>query len=94
MIGIRKVLGAGVKEILVMLGRDFVVLVGIALVIATAGGWWLMERWLQNYAYRVSIRVDVLLLAGGALLTVTVLTVGVQSLKAALVNPIRSLRAE
>jgi putative ABC transport system permease protein len=93
-IGIRKVLGARVGDILVMLGKDFVVLVGIALIVASAGGWWLMHRWLQDFAYRVSIGVEVFLLAGGALLVVTVLTVGVQALRAALMNPVKSLRVE
>ena len=93
-IGIRKVLGAGVQDILVLLGKDFVRLVLIALLIASAGGWYGMHRWLQDYAYRVNITADVFLLAGGALLLVTLLTVGVQSLKAALVNPIKSLRTE
>ena len=93
-IGIRKVMGARVTDILTLLGKDFVVLMLIALVIASAGAWYGMHRWLQNYAYRVSIGADVFLLAGGALLLVTVLTVGAQSLKAALVNPIKSLRTE
>ena len=93
-IGIRKVLGARVGDILVMLGKDFVVLVGIALVVASAGGWWLMHRWLQDFAYRVSIGVEVFLIAGGTLLVVTVVTVGVQALRAALVNPVKSLRVE
>jgi putative ABC transport system permease protein len=93
-IGIRKVLGARVTDILTLLGKDFVVLVLIALVIAAAGGWYGMNWWLQDYAYRVSIGADVFLLAGGALLLVTALTVGAQSLKAALVNPIKSLRTE
>ena len=93
-IGIRKVMGARVTDILTLLGKDFVVLVLIALVVASVGGWYGMHWWLQDYAYRVSIGADVFLLAGGALLLVTVLTVGAQSLKAALVNPIKSLRTE
>jgi len=93
-IGIRKVLGARVTDILTLLGVDFAVLMLIALVIASAGGWYGMHRWLQDYAYRVSLGPDVFLLAGGSLLLVTVLTVGAQSLKAALVNPIKSLRTE
>ncbi len=91
-IGIRKVMGARVTDILTLLGKDFIVLVLIALVIASAVGWYGMHWWLQDYAYRVSIGADVFLLAGGAMLLVTVLTVGAQSLKAALVNPIKSLR--
>jgi putative ABC transport system permease protein len=93
-IGIRKVMGARVTDILTLLGKDFVVLVLIALVIASAGGWYGMHWWLQDYAYRVNIGADVFLLAGGAMLLVTVLTVGAQSLKAALANPIKSLRTE
>jgi ABC-type lipoprotein release transport system permease subunit len=93
-IGIRKVMGARVSDILTLLGKDFVRLVGIALVIATAGGWWLMNRWLENYAYRVKIGPDIFLLAGGALLVVTLVTVWLQSLRAALVNPVKSLRSE
>jgi ABC-type antimicrobial peptide transport system permease subunit len=93
-IGIRKVLGARVSDILLLLGKEFVVLVGIALVVASAVGWYLMHRWLEDFAYRVSVGVGVFLLAGGALLVVTVLTVGVQALRAALVNPVRSLRVQ
>lgn len=93
-IGIRKVMGANVKDILILLGRDFVRLVLIALVIASAGGWYLTHRWLQDYAYRVTLGADVFLLAGGALLTLTVLTVGLQSMKAAMANPVESLRSE
>ncbi len=93
-IGIRKVMGARVTDILTLLGKDFVRLVGIALIVASAGGWWLMHRWLQYFAYRVKIGPDIFVLAGGVLLVVTVLTVGIQSLRAALVNPVRSLRSE
>ncbi|MDO6433447.1 ABC transporter permease [Flavitalea sp. BT771] len=93
-IGIRKVMGARVTDILTLLGKDLVLLMLIALVIASAGGWYGMHWWLQDYAYRVRIGADVFLLAGAALLLVTVLTVGAQSLKAALVNPIKSLRTE
>jgi ABC-type antimicrobial peptide transport system permease subunit len=93
-IGIRKVLGARVTDILTLLGMEFVVLILIALVIASAGGWYGMHRWLRDYAYRVSIGPDVFLLAGGSLLLLTVLTVGVRSLKAAMANPIKSLRTE
>ena len=93
-IGIRKVMGADLKDILLLLGRDFVALVLIAATIASAGGWWLTHRWLQDYAYRISVGADVFLLAGGALMALTVLTVGLQSTKAAMVNPVKSLRSE
>jgi ABC-type antimicrobial peptide transport system permease subunit len=93
-IGIRKVLGAKVSDILTLLGKDFVVLVLIALAIAAAAGWWVMHRWLQDFAYRVAISWDVFLLAGGVLMVVTLLTVGVQGLRAAMGNPVESLRQE
>ncbi|HEY4108276.1 ABC transporter permease [Puia sp.] len=93
-IGIRKVLGAGIGDIVTLLGRDFVVLIGIALVIASALGGWLMHRWLEDFVYRVRIGVDIFLLAGAVLLFITILTIGVQSLKAALVNPAESLRTD
>jgi hypothetical protein len=93
-IGIRKVMGADVKDIVILLGKDFVRLVLLALVIASAGGWYLTHRWLQDYAYRVGIGVDVFLLAGGVLMGLTALTVGLQSMKAATVNPVESLRVE
>jgi len=93
-IGIRKVMGADVKDILLLLGKDFVRLVLLALVIASAGGWYLTHRWLQDYAYRVGIGVDVFLLAGGVLMGLTALTVGLQSMKAATANPVESLRSE
>ncbi|HVU96517.1 MAG TPA: ABC transporter permease [Puia sp.] len=93
-IGIRKVMGADVKDIVILLGKDFVRLVLLALVIASAGGWYLTHRWLQDYAYRVGIGVDVFLLAGGVLMGLTSLTVGLQSMKAATVNPVESLRVE
>jgi hypothetical protein len=93
-IGIRKVLGAKVSDILTLLGKDFVVLVLIALGIAAAVGWWVMHRWLQDFAYRVTISWDVFLLAGGVLMGVMLLTVGVQGLRAAMGNPVESLRQD
>jgi len=93
-IGIRKVMGADIKDILLLLSKDFIRLVLLALVIASAGGWWLTHRWLQDYAYRVGIGPDVFIIAGGALMTLTILTVGLQSLKAATTNPVESLRSE
>lgn len=93
-IGIRKVMGARVTDILTLLSKDLIVLVLVALIFASAGGWYGVHWWLQNYAYRVSVGADVFLLAGGTLLLVTLLTVAAQSLKAALVSPIKSLRTE
>lgn len=93
-IGIRKVMGADVKDILLLLSKDFIRLVLLSLAIASAGGWWLTHRWLQDYAYRIKISPDIFIIAGAALMMLTLLTVGLQSLKAATVNPIKSLRTE
>jgi len=93
-IGIRKVMGAGVKDIILLLSRDSIRLVLFALTIASAAGWWLTHRWLQDYAYRITIGPDVFIIAGAALMLLTILTVGLQSLKAASANPVDSLRTE
>jgi len=93
-ISIRKVMGADVKDILLLLSKDFIRLVFLALAIASAGGWWLTNHWLEDYAYRITIGPTPFLLAGGALMLLTVLTVGLQSLKAATANPVESLRSE
>lgn len=93
-IGIRKVLGASVAAITTLLSKDFLVLVGIAFVIATPVAWWLMNRWLQNYPLHIEIGYWVFLLTGAASILVALFTVGFQALKAALLNPIKNLRNE
>lgn len=93
-IGVRKVLGASVTGIIALLSRDFLKLVVIALVIATPAAWWLMERWLQEFAYKVSVSWWVFALAGIVSTLVALATISYQSVKAALMNPVKSLRAE
>ena len=93
-IGIRKVLGASVNGLVVMLSGDFVKLVLIALVIASPIAWFLMSRWLQDFAYRVSISWWMFALAGCLSITIALLTVSYQALRAALTNPVKSLRTE
>jgi len=93
-IGIRKVLGAGVKNIVAMLSRDFIILVMLALLIASPIAWLFMQKWLQDYAYRISVGVDIFLLAGILLLAITLATISLQAIKAAMVNPVKSLRTE
>lgn len=93
-IGVRRVLGAGTGDIIVLLTRNFVVLVGIAAIPAFLVAWYFMKKWLETFAYHTNINV---LLFGGALLLVallTVLTTGYHALRAAGANPVKSLRSE
>ncbi len=93
-IGIRKVLGASVSGIVQMLSKDFVELVLIACVFAIPLAWWAMGQWLQNFAYRVSIGWWVFAAAAVLALLIALLTVSSQAVKAALTNPVKSLRNE
>ena len=93
-IGIRKVLGASVTTIVTLLSQDFVKLVVIALLVATPIGYYAMQRWLQDFAYRTDISLGVFLVAGMGALLITLLTISFQSIKAATANPVDSLRNE
>ena len=93
-IGIRKVLGASVPDIVVTLSRDMVTLITMAFLLATPVSWYLMETWLENFAYRIDIKVWTFLWAGGFTLLIALLTISYQSIKAALSNPAESLRHE
>jgi len=93
-IGIRKVLGASVGNITAMLSKDFLVLVAVSLLIASPVAWFAMNKWLQNYAYRISIGWWVFALAGVAAVLVASATISFQAVKAALTNPVKSLRSE
>ena len=93
-IGIRKVLGASVSGITLLLSRDFVKLVGISFIIASPIAGWLMHSWLQNYTYRVNIGWTVFVVTGVLSLGIAIATVSYQAIKAALSNPVVSLRAE
>ncbi len=93
-IGVRKVLGASLGGIIGLLSQDFLKLVFISLVVATPPAWYFMHRWLENFAFRVEIKWWVFALAGFAAVVIAVLTVGYQSVKAALANPVKSLRSE
>lgn len=93
-IGIRKVLGASVPGIVGLLSRDYLRLVTIAILIATPIAWWAMNKWLQNFAYKIPLHWWLFALAGASGLTIAFLTVGFQALKAANVNPVKSLRTE
>ena len=93
-IGIRKVLGASVSGIVTMLSKDFIKLVLIASVLAIPVAWWMMNNWLSDFAYRTKIYWWIFVVAGALALLVALLTVGLKALKAAIANPVKSLRTE
>jgi putative ABC transport system permease protein len=93
-IGIRKVLGASVSNITVILSKDFLKLVIIAIIIATPVAWWAMNKWLEDFAYRISISWWIFVIAGFAAALIAFLTVSFQAIKAAIANPVKSLRTE
>jgi len=93
-IGIRKVLGASVANIVTMLSADFIKLVFIAMLIALPLAWYVMYKWLQDFAYRVSIHWWILAIAGIIAIAIAFITISFQSIKAALTNPVKSLRSE
>ncbi|TSJ43040.1 FtsX-like permease family protein [Mucilaginibacter corticis] len=93
-IGIRKVLGASVVSITTMLSKDFLLLVIISLVIAGPIAWYAMNTWLQDYAYRVSLSWTIIPFAGISALLIALATISFQAVKAALTNPVKSLRSE
>jgi len=93
-IGVRKVLGASVVSLWQLLSKDFVVLVLIALLIASPLAWYFMDGWLQKYTYRTGLAWWIFVLAGVGALAITLLTVSFQAIKAALMNPVKSLRSE
>jgi putative ABC transport system permease protein len=93
-IGIRKVLGASVGGIVGLLSKDFTLLIGIAAIIAFPVAWWAMYKWLQTFAYRTGISWWIFLVAGVAALAIALLTVSIQTIRAAVANPVKSLRSE
>jgi putative ABC transport system permease protein len=93
-ISIRKVMGASVASIVSLLSKDFVVLVLMAIVLSAPAAWYLADRWLQGFAYHIGLNGWMFLLAGAVVLLITLLTVGFQGVKAALVNPVKHLRTE
>jgi putative ABC transport system permease protein len=93
-IGIRKVLGANIAGLVLLIAKDFLLLIFIAIVVASPIGWWATHRWLQDFAYRISIEWWVFLVAGLLAIGVALASVGFQALKAAVANPVKSLRTE
>ena len=87
-------LGASVSQVSTMLSKEFVKLVMIACVAAFPLAWWVMNKWLQDFAYRVTIKWGVFAIAAIAALLIALLTVSFQAIKAAVANPVKSLRTE
>ena len=93
-IGIRKVLGASVSSLVLLFSRGFTKLVLVALLVAIPVAYWLMSRWLDDFAYRITLGVGTFLIAGGLALVIAWLTIGFQSVRAAVANPVDALRSE
>ncbi|MEO6851967.1 MAG: FtsX-like permease family protein, partial [Mucilaginibacter sp.] len=93
-IGIRKILGASVSTIVATLSKDFIKLVFIAVVLAIPFAWWGMNKWLQDFAYRINVQWWMMAVAGLTAVLIALVTISFQSIKAALTNPVKSLRSE
>jgi putative ABC transport system permease protein len=93
-IGVRKVLGASVSGIVLLLSKDFIRLVLVAFVIASPVAWFVMNNWLNDFAYRINISAWIFIAAGSIAMTIALATISFQAIKAALANPVRALRSE
>ena len=93
-IGIRKVLGASVNSVVAILSRDFVKLVILALLLAIPLAWLAANKWLENYPYRISLSWQLFVLAGIFVILIALATVSFQAIRAAMANPVKSLRTE
>ena len=93
-IGIRKVLGASVTGIIAMLSKDFIKLIAIAFIISIPVGYYIMEKWLENFAYKMELNIMIFIIAGLISFGIAWLTIGFESVKAAMGNPVNSLKSE
>ena len=93
-IGVRKVLGASVSQVVTLLSKDFMKLVMISIVLSSPIAYYLMNKWLQAFAYRIEMRWWVFVVAGAGAVLIALLTISIQAIKSALMNPVRSLRSE
>ncbi|HXB91793.1 MAG TPA: ABC transporter permease [Puia sp.] len=93
-IGIRKVLGASLPGLVVLLSKNFIRLAAVAILVAFPLAWWAMTKWLQDFIYRVDMDWKVYLLAGLLVLSITLITVSIQAVKTALINPVKNLKVE
>jgi ABC-type antimicrobial peptide transport system permease subunit len=93
-IGIRKVLGASVTQIIALLSKDFIRLVALAFVIAVPVAWWVMSKWLQNFAYHTGLSWWVFIISGIVMLAVALIILCIRAGRAAMANPVEALRSE
>jgi putative ABC transport system permease protein len=93
-IGVRKVLGATVSQIVMLLSKEMVVLIFLAFVLASAGAWYAMDKWMQTFADRTTISWWIFALSGAGMLITALFTSGFQTIRAAMTNPVNSLRSE
>ena len=93
-IGVRKVLGASVQNISFLISKDFLRLVVLAVLIATPISWFMMHKWLNDFPYRIQIQAWMFVLAAVAALLIALLTISINTLRAAMQNPVKSLRSE
>jgi putative ABC transport system permease protein len=93
-IGVRKVLGATRNQLLWIFGKEFTKLMLIGFVLAAPLGWFVMQNWLRGYAYKIDLGWWVFALTGGLVALITLLTIAFQSIRAARMNPVKSLRTE
>jgi len=93
-IGVRKVLGASITSITTLLSKDFLKLVVLSCLLAFPLAWWVMHTWLQDYQYRITISWWIFPIAGMVAVLIAILTISFQSIKAAIANPVKSLRTE
>jgi putative ABC transport system permease protein len=93
-IGIRKVLGASVQNVLLLVSKEFLLLVGIAFIISIPVAWWAMHSWLQDFEYRIHISWWIFAIAGIVAILIALITISFQAIKAAIANPVKSLRTE
>ncbi|HMH20721.1 MAG TPA: FtsX-like permease family protein, partial [Puia sp.] len=93
-IGIRKILGASLPDLVFVLSKDFIRLASLAILIAVPLAWWVMSQWLQSFTYRTTMSWVIYLVAAILTLLITLLTVSIQAVSSALANPVKNLRAE
>ena len=93
-VGIRKVLGATAGNIVYLFSKEFIILISIAFLIAAPLAWYFMNKWLQDYAYRINISWWLFIAGGAGAIIIALITVSFQAIKAAIANPVKSLRTE